>query len=330
MWDKYKRTLNHKIILTLYNTPLYLLIYYSYWHSKLIQPAALINSHHYLTATPNKGAGIGHQMANWIAGVWFADFFNINYAHTEFTPELWENFLGFGESEVSVKNLTNKNGYKKVYLPLFNENNSEETDVIKKIIRSYSNCGKILFILEQDQFHYQQYKIIKKLKNNFFNAKARSKDKLVYSKNFYNIAVHIRRGDIDKWKINGNKNLKMRWQDIDYFKNIIDQISKVLNGRKNYKIYIFSQGEESDFNVLEELAPLNYCLKMTSIDSFLHMVFADLLVTSKSSFSYNPGLISNGIKIAPRNFWHGYPDNNWIMADENGSFNIKELQNYVS
>jgi hypothetical protein len=54
-----------------------------------------------------------------------------------------ENFLGFGAQEVLVDTLT-KEGYKKVRLPLFDENKPEEIELIKKIISSYS--GKKLFL----------------------------------------------------------------------------------------------------------------------------------------------------------------------------------------
>ena len=59
---------------------------------------------------------------------------------------------------------------------------------------------------------------------------------------------------------------------------------------------------------------------MSAQDSFLHMVYADLLITSKSSFSYKPALLSNGIKVCPKYFWHGYPDTeDWILCDNNGN-----------
>jgi hypothetical protein len=60
---------------------------------------------------------------------------------------------------------------------------------------------------------------------------------------------------------------------------------------------------------------------MSANESFLHMVHADCLITSKSSFSYKPALLSNGIKICPKKFWHGYPNSSdWILVDENGNF----------
>ena len=48
-------------------------------------------------------------------------------------------------------------------------------------------------------------------------------------------------------------------------------------------------------------------------------------ITSKSSFSYKPALLNkNGIKVCPRNFWHGYPDTkDWIMCDNDGNIEWK-------
>ena len=58
--------------------------------------------------------------------------------------------------------------------------------------------------------------------------------------------------------------------------------------------------------------------------SFLHMVYADVLITSKSSFSYKPALLNHGIKVCPENFWHGYPDSNdWVMVDNHGNVKWK-------
>jgi len=70
---------------------------------------------------------------------------------------------------------------------------------------------------------------------------------------------------------------------------------------------------------------------MNAQDSFLHLVYADLLITSKSSFSYKPALLNNGIKICPKNFWHGYPNNKkWILCDNNGNFDISSLKQAFS
>jgi hypothetical protein len=79
------------------------------------------NKVNYFTAVPNRGAGIGHQMANWIAGYWFAKKFKLKFAHIPFSQDSWERFLGFGENECLVVDLLKNENYKLVRLPKFNE-----------------------------------------------------------------------------------------------------------------------------------------------------------------------------------------------------------------
>ena len=152
----------------------YLYLYRSYWNFLLRKGGKLDSNNFYFSARPNPGAGIGHQMANWIAGYWFAKQFKIRFAHIPFSSEKWENFLGFGAQEVLVDSLT-KEGYKKVRLPLFDENKPEEIELIKKIISSYSG-QKIVFVCEQDQFYKNQYGILEDIQNKFYQAESRKND----------------------------------------------------------------------------------------------------------------------------------------------------------
>lgn len=314
----------NKIVRNSRNKEWYACLYRSYWHMKLHKKEAKEEEDNYFTAVPNRGAGIGHQLANWIAGYWFSKFFNLKFAHIPFSDKSWETFLGFGEDEIAANDLIKSCGYKKVRLPLFKETNSQEVEQIRRIINSY-NGRKVVFVAEQDQFYHDQYGIMGDLKKKFQNCKSRAEDKLFFSSKFYNIAIHIRRGDITLGLKNGNSNLLMRWQENQYYLNALNCFLKRFKISKPIKIYLFSQGERSNFSEFNKLEGINYCLDISPRDSFLHMVYADLLITSKSSFSYKAALISNGIKICPVNFWHGYPNTkDFILADENGNLLINE------
>ncbi|MBU2880312.1 hypothetical protein [Aliiglaciecola lipolytica] len=264
-------------------------------------------------------------MANWIAGYWFAHKLGLKFAHIPFSNSKWEAFLNFGYNEKNVNELVNS-GFKKVYLPLFDEFNQSELAMIQKLIDSYVGCG-VIFIAEQDQFYQDQIGVISDIKNKYHNAEIRSEDKLIFSKNAFNIAIHVRRGDIVIEKNQQNENLSMRWQNNDYFTNVLERALINIKTHKPIIIYLFSQGKPEDFNDFNRFRNVNLCLDMNAIDSFLHMVNADLLITSKSSFSYKPALLSNGIKISPSSFWHGYPKSEkWILADENGEFKDELLR----
>lgn len=308
------------------NNFFYPFIYYSYLHSLFNRPGKHISEPSYLAAVPNRGAGIGHQMANWNAGLWFSHKFGLHFAHIPFSSKKWENFLGFGDKEITADDLIHVQGYRKVLLPLFNESDIVEVGRIQKIIASYADT-KVLFMLEQDQGYDDQFGVLEVLQQKFYTSKNRVDDRLQFSIDYYNIAIHVRRGDIVAGQVNGNKNLLMRWQDSNYFENVLSLVLENIKQAKPIKIYLFSQGKKEDFFNFEKFGSIQYCLEMDAHDSFLHMVNADLLITSKSSFSYKPALLSRGIKICPRDFWHGYPDQpDWILADENGALDVEKFK----
>ena len=318
--NKIRRKIWQKVVWYFRNNRLYPYLYLSFYHSKWNTKNNLTTEINYYSAVPNQGAGIGHQIANWIAGYWFAKQFNLKFAHIPFLNNSWETFLGFGEHEVTVEELVNSQGYKRIRLPLFDECNDYEVELIKKIINSYQS-QKVVFFAEQDQFYKNQYGNIDELKLKFYSAKSRKYDKLIYSKEYFNIAIHVRRGDITIGQLNKHPNLLMRWQNNDYFTKVLESVINSINPSKPIKIFLFSQGDRSDFSDFDKFKNIEFCLDMKAQDSFLHMVCADLLITSKSSFSYKPALLSKGIKVVPKDFWHGYPNHkDWIIVNENGNF----------
>ena len=326
--QKIRNKLWSKIVSKSRNKKYFPKIYKSYWHYKLKKSDCTRKFINYYTAQPNYGAGIGHQLANWISGYWFSKQFGLKYAYSPFSTIEWDSFLGFGENETTVENLIKK-GYQKVRLPLFDEYNSIEIDLQKKIIASYSS-RKVVFVAEQDQGYRNQFGIMETLKEKFFNAQSRINDRLFYDSKFLNIAIHIRRGDIVIGQKNKNSNLLLRWQGNEYFIKILGNVLNSIKTDKSIAIYLFSQGKIEDFLEFEQFENLHYCLDVNPIDSFLHMVYADILISSKSSFSYKPALLNKGIKVCPYNFWHGYPslDDWWLVDNDGNSQSLINKYNY--
>ena len=297
------------------NTPIYKYCYKAYWYSLLHQNKNGSMENLYFAAKPNPGAGIGHQMANWIAGYWFAKQLGLHFAHIPFSSEKWEEFLGFYQDEITMDELKQE-GYRIVRIQSFDENNIEEYERIKQIISSYSG-KKIVFLAEQDQFYHDQYGVMEDTQRKFYSAPARKQDSLIYDKKNFNIAIHVRRGDI--MENIGNANISMRFQSNQYFVQALKTALDYLKDRENIQIYLFSQGKKEDYPEFSAISNLHFCLDMGAQESFLHMVYADALITSKSSFSYKPALLNRGIKFCPADFWHGYPKNeNWILLDDKG------------
>lgn len=267
----------------------------------------------YVTQIPNIGAGIGHQISNHNSGIHCSRMFNCKFAYSSFADKEWDEFLGFGNGETSVTELLN-NGYKLLRIPFYD--NGDRYPIIKNIIDSYSG-KKVVLQTELDQFYKNQYEIIPYIKNKFENAKesrlTKHQEDLIFDKEETNIAVHIRRGDITAGQSTGEQTLTKRWLDRDYYKKVLDYIVNNIKPEKPLHIYIFSQGNE-DYSDFEKYGKVTSCLDMPAMESFIHMVRADILVTSKSSFSYKPALLADGIRICPDGFWHGYPeDSKWIV-----------------
>ena len=265
----------------------------------------------YITQIPNEGAGIGHQLANYIGGYHYSRIFGAKHVYVPFKNLEWDNFFGFGQDEITLDELK-KEGYKVRRLPYFQED--KDSSMIRNIVESY-NGQKVVLLAELDQFYQKQYEEIPYIKEKFENAVARQGEKTIYSEAEYNVAIHIRRGDIVTTDTMDNKALSKRWLDFNYYENIISELYEKDFG-KPLHFYIFSQGEAEDFKSFEKYGKVTLCVNMSAKESFLHMVRADVLVTGLSSFSYKPALLSDGIRIVPSGFWHGYPDNEkWIVKD---------------
>ncbi|MBR6125560.1 hypothetical protein IKQ19_18540 [Candidatus Saccharibacteria bacterium] len=314
--DKVQRRLHHYLVSFVGR-----FAYPAYWHYKLYGISVnSANDDFYYSARPNPGAGIGHQIANWIAGFHYAKFFGLKFAHIPFSTHEWENFLGFGVGEEKVDNLKKK-GYLIRKLPLFHDGNSKEIELNKKIMSSYGG-KKIVFVAEQDQFLRNLPMECNDLQRKFFSATSRMGQILQYDKDHFNIAIHVRRGDI--MADPKNSNLAMRFLSNDYFEKVLTNVVEMVKLKisKPIHIFFFSQGLPKDYPEFQKFQNLHWCMDWDAQKSFLHMVYADVLITSKSSFSYKPALLNQNIKVCPKNFWHSYPQNdaNWILCDYDGSF----------
>ncbi|CAM4099916.1 Glycosyl transferase family 11 [Zobellia roscoffensis] len=318
--DKVRRKLWSKLVRYLRYSTMYPLLYRSYWHYLFHKNNQGENTTAYFGARPNPGAGIGHQMANWIAGYWWSKQFGLKFAHLPFSTGTWEGFLGFGEQEIEVEDLVKK-GYKKIKLPLFEERKSNEVKLVRQIISSYTE-QEVVFVCEQDQFYRDQYGVVADIQKKFYSASARKNNTFTFDQKHFNIAIHVRRGDI--MADPNNPNLQMRYLANDYFEKVLRQVLETIQTDKPKHIYFFSQGNPNDYPEFKQFDNLHWCLDMGAQDSFLHMVYADVLITSKSSFSYKPALLNRNIKVCPKNFWHGYPNTkDWVMVDNRGELKRK-------
>jgi len=312
------------------NKRIYPCLYRSYWHYRFFKNNAQTNTTCYFASRPNPGAGIGHQLANWIAGYWFAKQFEVKFAHIPFSTQKWEKFLGFGEDEVKVSDLV-KRGYKLRTLPLFDEYNLQQTTLIHAIIQSYAG-KRVVLLAEYDQFYKEQFGVRDDIKRKFNQCPERLNDKTFYNSSNFNIAIHVRRTVIidGKTTVENEATRAMRWLSNDYYENVLKRALDHITVSKPISIFIFSTGKQEEFAEFSKYGHIRFCSDMDEYASFLHLIRADLLITSKSSFSYKPALMNDYIKICPKNFWHGYPDDiRWIVADNDGVFDEQQLKQVI-
>ena len=131
------------------------------------------------------------------------------------------------------------------------------------------------------------------------------KDKVSrFDSTYMNIAVHIRRFNSRDCRIAGSDTPN------SYYLDVMNKIRSKYIGRP-LKFHIYSQGIPTSFSEYiadDVVLHLNESIQ----DTFTGFVFADILVTSRSSFSYVAGLLSCGT-VYYQNFWHP-PLNHWVKC----------------
>ena len=242
----------------------------------------------YVTITGNKD-GFGAQLqAKMSALAYCAKNKNYIYLHTPFkmmahnynkNPNFrkkLENFAGMGLDEYQAHDFPNIMIEQKLFFPEvhWNSNPSIYYDEIIDILRK--------------KYYHTKKPTIK-----------------YYKKNVYNCAIHIRRGNVDKNRIN-------RYTNNNTYINLIKKIQKQYD---NITFHIFSEGDIKDFSDIRKYnEDILFHLNIDIFTTFHSLVTTDILVLSKSSFSYTAGILSNGLVICNNMllWWHK-PLSNWIV-----------------
>lgn len=159
------------------------------------------------------------------------------------------------------------------------------------------------------------------------------KENLVYEKETYfndedfNICLHLRSPNSCDVPTYPEMETYLIYKNVDDIKNIFDILKQRLYD-KRVCVYVHSQGDQSNFVDLLNLSDKNFniVLKLNEhpIDDIYHMANADLLIMSKSSYSWTSHLLNFNQTIVRDNFYQPtYP--NRIYLDSNYKFNPSEL-----
>lgn len=84
--------------------------------------------------------------------------------------------------------------------------------------------------------------MIPDLQQKFYSASARENDKLVYDSSNFNIAIHVRRGDIMDDPT--NPNLVMRYLSNDYFEKVLEQVVEKVKTITDKPVHIYFSHKE--------------------------------------------------------------------------------------
>jgi hypothetical protein len=123
----------------------------------------------------------------------------------------------------------------------------------------------------------------------------------------YTIAVHIRRGDVTPCR-RENQGYERYLSNL-HFQMVIDKYYQ-----EGARVVIFSQ--EKSFEPWDSFREKRYELWLDTdvADAWKHMLTADLVILSRSSFSFIPGMASKG-KVIYTPYWHK-PLRRWIHVDK--------------
>lgn len=257
--------------------------------------------------------GIGAQIQAALSTLLVANELSITYCHTPFkTIEhyvdresaaiQWEDFFSLGKGEVSIRDIQ-LDDLDVVHI---------DTPTLDEIL-GFTSQTNTLFVVKHchdfadkfpDKYLNMQAWILEK-----YTTSAKNTYVSYYQPDKVNIAVHIRRGDVYKHRVN-------RYTDNKFYKDLLVEIVSILNGLDmKASIHIYSQGLLEDFGELNDL-DVTFHLDECTYTTFYNLTTADVFVMAKSSFSYAAALFSNAIKIY-QPFLH-QPFQDWIWADRVG------------
>ena len=92
---------------------------------------------------------------------------------------------------------------------------------------------------------------------------------------------------------------------------------------QEHAIELYSQGTPDEFAEFRA-SGVELFLNVDAVWTMSQLIEADVLIMSRSSFSYVAALISDGVKLYEP-FWHS-PLKEWITRNQQGGFDEREFQ----
>jgi hypothetical protein len=180
-------------------------------------------------------------------------------------------------------------------------------------LNEWSKSGKV----RKDLY----YKVLKKLRDKY-NQQENPHKESYFNPRFINIAIHIRREDATVEN--------QRFLPLDFHLNIVKTLHELL-GNREHVFHIYAFGSEQDLNEIRQAfsqlpVATEYHMNQSAMADLHHMITADILIGSHSSFSDWAGFLSDNIKIYHPHFmmWD-LDDHEWLSADDFGNYDTNRL-----
>jgi len=232
--------------------------------------------------------GFGAQYQTFLYYILYAYHHNLEYAHENIRTmeHNYDNNTNF------IKNMNEFMNIENNYTDKSKINSEDIIDIDQNLI--YQTVEDNIDIYVSDN------PALNKIKRCFWE----NKNKNHYNNDKFNVAIHVRRPNIHDTRVDGANTSD------DYYLSVIAHIREKYKHIKNIQFHIYSQGRIEHFNQYiheDTVFHINEELRST----FTGLVSADVLVLSRSSFSYIAAFLSEG-EIYYINFWHK-PKKDWII-----------------
>jgi hypothetical protein len=260
-----------------------------------------------LTCVPHPTTGFGHRFSEWNTGLIVSRQLGVPYLHAGL-GEGWDKELGlFGQFE-DAQSYLRRTKRVVVRLPLVDWH--QRPEALRELVALARAAGAkqpgAVIMLADGQCLFRQHDSAEELRRLYHEVSVGDADKRSPRAGAVRIAIHIRRGDVARMKASRQGDWGRRYVELDWFHAVASSILDGLDGAAR-EIEIFSQGARRDFDPLATLGALTFHLDADPVWSFHRMATADILVVSPSSYSFNAGLLSHGLKIARSPWWHEIP-----------------------
>ena len=187
---------------------------------------------------------------------------------------------------------------------LMNVSNNYQTVYDDKLIENIISFTpqEIIYSFELNINFLLNSESLVNLKTNF----RKNKNRNIFNNDVFNIAIHIRSTNLHDITLGSNRSTTL-----NYYFDIIERIKQTMVNEKRIVFHIYSQNDMRDYDEFDKEG-IYFHLNENMFDTFIGLVAADILVTSKSSFSYAAAILSDGI-IYYQPFWHP-PGEKWIVC----------------